>query len=254
MTSLGPPFGFASRRLGSCAQGEISCVPTWNLTATSGTFYRCCPGKSFCGRDSSGVCCPGEGQDCTEHLINPAHCADQNWDLFQNPNGHEGRFCCEKGKAGFNRPENGVGCANEENITKNDTILSVINPPGKTQTFISYFPGNCAKRLACTPCVASTSTPNVGAITGGVVGGVAGLAIILALFWYFIRRSQKQQPLPAKSAYTEVSIIQSGPTQLSGEPSELDGHPYKPNELDGQAYIRELESKPTYELPDNSKV
>ncbi|KAJ5687507.1 hypothetical protein N7536_010126 [Penicillium majusculum] len=232
--------GFALRRLGSCALGETVCGPTWNLTATSGTFYRCCPGELFCGIKRNGACCSEDDQDCTDDISNPALCADQNWDLFQNPNGNEGRFCCEQGKIGFVRSEIGVGCANEENITQTDTMLSAINPPGVVPT-------------STTSSTSTASTSNAGAIAGGVVGGVAGLAIILALFWYFIRRSQKQ-PLQAESAYTEASIIKSDPTQLSGEPSELDGHPHKPNELDGQAYIRELESTPTYELPDNSKV
>lgn len=132
MTSWESPFGFASRRLGSCAPGEEHCGATWNLTATGPLYHQCCPYESFCGKKDTGTCCRKEGQDCTDYIIDPAHCADQNWNLFQNPDGDEGRFCCERGKIGFTRRGNGVGCANEENITQTDKKVSPINSPSKT--------------------------------------------------------------------------------------------------------------------------
>lgn len=35
--------------------------------------------------------------------------------------------------------------------------------------------------------------PNVGAIAGGVVGGVAGLTLILAALWFYMRRRKQKE-------------------------------------------------------------
>jgi hypothetical protein len=136
MTDWGPPYGFSSRKLGSCARGEEVCVSTFNLTATSGSFYRCCPGLSYCGPAHQGICCPKEGSKCTKEISNPAHCADESWDLFRNPD-DDSHFCCEQGKIGFIRPGKGVGWAEKEDITDTDRALSAVNSRGKSQTFIS---------------------------------------------------------------------------------------------------------------------
>ena len=85
----------------------------------------------------------------------------------------------------------------------------------------------------------SSGSNRAGAIAGGVVGGVAGLTIICALLWYFMRRqSQNQKGIPV----TEAPMVQSSPNQF----------PDKPNELDGQ-HVAELSSnQPVHELPGHS--
>lgn len=55
----------------------------------------------------------------------------------------------------------------------------------------------------------SESKTNVGAIAGGVVGGVAGLAIIAGLLFFFLRRNRKYSRGPVEMEASE---------QKSGDP------------------------------------
>ena len=85
----------------------------------------------------------------------------------------------------------------------------------------------------------SSGSNTAGPIAGGVVGGVAGLAIICALLWYFIRRqSQKHKGMPV----TEAPMVQSSPNQF----------PTQPNELDGQPMAELSSNQPVHELPGHS--
>jgi hypothetical protein len=54
------------------------------------------------------------------------------------------------------------------------------------------------------PPSASGDGPNVGAIAGGVVGGLACIAIVTFLVWWFVIRKKRQEQLAAQS--TEPSI------------------------------------------------
>lgn len=54
------------------------------------------------------------------------------------------------------------------------------------------------------PSDASSSKTNVGAIAGGVVGGVAGLALIAGALFYFLRRGRNHEPKYAEAPATEV--------------------------------------------------
>lgn len=77
-----------------------------------------------------------------------------------------------------------------------------------------------------------------------MVGGVAGLAIILVLLWYFMRRRSQKQPPQEGTPTTEASVIQSGPVLSSDKPSELSG----------QRYVAELENIPVHELLENPRT
>lgn len=79
--------------------------------------------------------------------------------------------------------------------------------------------------------VPTSDESNTGAIAGGVVGGIAGLALVIGVIWFFLRRRGKQR--------------REGPVQLH----EMDGEPMvemsgreapKPSELPGgrpEAYV-----------------
>ncbi|KAK5800805.1 hypothetical protein VI817_003017 [Penicillium citrinum] len=86
----------------------------------------------------------------------------------------------------------------------------------------------------------SSSTTNTGAIAGGVVGGVAGAAILIALAWYFIRRLRKSQPLPSEP--------------IGHMATSSDYHPVPPAELSVEGHsVSELpgggKQTPVAELP-----
>ncbi|KAJ5970798.1 uncharacterized protein N7479_000716 [Penicillium vulpinum] len=70
-----------------------------------------------------------------------------------------------------------------------------------------------------------TKQTNTGAIAGGVVGGVAGVAILIALVWFFLRRRNKNrqgnelQSMPPHPQ-TQEYFAQNSERQVA--PSELD--------------------------------
>lgn len=80
---------------------------------------------------------------------------------------------------------------------------------------------------------------NVGAIAGGVVGGVAGLALIVALLWFLLRRRKQQQqqsqpppvnPAPRHELPTSPRVemaVDPGAIGFFGKraPTELDPEP-----------------------------
>ncbi|KAJ5250673.1 hypothetical protein N7489_001083 [Penicillium chrysogenum] len=225
MTANGPPFGFAIRRNGSCLRDIGECdTDAGKDPVTSQHFFRCCPTGATCSDANTGLCCPDE-EDCRQEVSNPAHCANETWDLYRNYDG--GHFCCEQGQYGFNRTQGGVGRdPNTEQLPDIEQLTDFKQLPN-----IEQFSG---------------IDSNAGAIAGGVVGGVAGLAIIVALLWYFMRRRpQKQQP-QAQTPVTGAAMLQHESFQPPGIPSELDGN----------ASVSELPShkeNTLHELPESAK-
>jgi LPXTG-motif cell wall-anchored protein len=70
------------------------------------------------------------------------------------------------------------------------------------------------------------SKPNTGPIAGGVVGGVAVLAIIALAFWFFGLRRKKNRATPPPEPYYDNTT----------GPAEKDGIPHNPerSEVPGQ--------------------
>lgn len=56
-------------------------------------------------------------------------------------------------------------------------------------------------------------------IAGGVVGGVAGAAILIALVWFFLRRRNKQHQANEKQPASPPSI--NHPQMRQAHPAEL---------------------------------
>ncbi|KAJ5266284.1 hypothetical protein N7524_007302 [Penicillium chrysogenum] len=250
MTANGPPFGFAIRRNGSCLRDIGECdTDAGKDPVTSQHFFRCCPTGATCSDANTGLCCPDE-EDCRQEVSNPAHCANETWDLYRNYDG--GHFCCEQGQYGFNRTQGGVGCGTEQELMiESRTSLSPVSlgatPTPSSSPISSSSPTSSnSPTSSSSPASSSSSSSNAGAIAGGVVGGVAGLAIIVALLWYFMRRRpQKQQP-QAQTPVTGAAMLQHESFQPPGIPSELDGN----------ASVSELPShkeNTLHELPESAK-
>lgn len=79
-----------------------------------------------------------------------------------------------------------------------------------------------------------SSSTNTGAIAGGVVGGVAGVALIGVLAWWLLRRRRRAAAAGSDPEYSTV-----GRTEMDGtpKPSEMpsEGQTPKPRELSPDA-------------------
>ncbi|KAL2857741.1 hypothetical protein BJY01DRAFT_242163 [Aspergillus pseudoustus] len=182
-------LGWALRQNGSCLAHEEDCGETVD------PYRVCCPGGSYCPRAYNIVCCPSS-LNCTEALQARPVCANQTWDLYYNG----GYFCCEHGTKGYATSVDSNGCGEPEyELADSEMALSVIALGTKTSR----------SQTASTPTPTSTSTESEtetelpesetgssspGTIAGAVIGGVAGVALIVAVIWLLFRvRRQRQQ-------------------------------------------------------------
>ncbi|KAJ5494370.1 hypothetical protein N7463_010457 [Penicillium fimorum] len=236
------PYGYSLRRNGTCALGEKACTSTWD------SFLTCCPGNTECS--VSGICCPTE-KNCTA-LLNEV-CADDTANLYYIDT-NKGTFCCANDTVGFRRSNNWVGCAKPEDVDDFGVEVTTMRPAIQTHlptssssnTATSTTPSSSTSgAVAATPTPTNnantdtsptptnnantgTSHSNIGAIAGGVVGGVAGVAILIALAWYLLRGRKKQAqdsqsiqrpPVPVSELSDSTRV-----TELSGQGiSELPG-------------------------------
>ncbi|OQE23322.1 hypothetical protein PENFLA_c011G01095 [Penicillium flavigenum] len=199
-------MGYSLRRNFTCADGENDCGPTWNTSSVS--FLRCCPGNTECpvGQKTPGICCPTE-EDCSDLLDEKERCADPTADLyFTDQTG--GYFCCSNDTIGLYTSERQyAGCVKAEDV--NDLGVKVTT----MRKAVPYtLPASASSDTATATTLSSstsgaiiatstssnngntgTSQPNVGAIAGGVVGGIAGVVILIGLAWCLFRRRKKQE-------------------------------------------------------------
>ncbi|OJJ05952.1 hypothetical protein ASPVEDRAFT_64819 [Aspergillus versicolor CBS 583.65] len=187
-----PPAGYVLRRNGTCTETEQTCDHPW------ASWYNCCPEGSYCSDDRM-ICCQTKS-GCAALVKEDPHCANNaTWDLYYNGGSY---FCCLHGKQGFVEtfPGNGgagIGCADGELDNASQSLLQVI----ATGTGSA----SPSPSVSATPTQTSTDSPlpsisepdssssgNAGTIAGSVVGGCAGLALIMALLWFLIRRRRKQ--------------------------------------------------------------
>lgn len=95
-------------------------------------------------------------------------------------------------------------------------------------------------------------TSNTGAIAGGVVGGVAGVALIGVLIWWVLRRKRRTastahevggEAMEPKEMDSTPKMASDVPKQQSTPPSELPQKPMElpvpmdPVELDGASQV-----------------
>ncbi|TRX90208.1 hypothetical protein FHL15_008936 [Xylaria flabelliformis] len=106
-----------------------------------------------------------------------------------------GYFCCESGQVGYNLG-NTDGCSRSgKALPANANPLAVVSQmfpstsTSSTSTSSSSAPTLTAS-MSPFPTKSSdtTNTTTGGTIAGAVVGGVAGIAILASLVWFFIRK------------------------------------------------------------------
>ncbi|GCB18384.1 hypothetical protein AAWM_01269 [Aspergillus awamori] len=231
MSDLGPPYGYALRRNGSCYDTENDCGQTWS------PYHACCPKGTVCTHNSSDNCCRSEA-DCGNILKEDPHCGNTTGVLYLENN----YFCCADGTAAFAWIENGwVGCADSVSVLGSAySLLSPVSTTQSTSTTTNTSTTSAStvtsqSKAATIPATAtaestassdssstgSSSNTNTGAIAGGVVGGVAGLALVALLIWYFVyRRAQAARTArPHAMSYVGPRVKNYQPTELQAEAS-----------------------------------
>ncbi|KAF1843064.1 uncharacterized protein K460DRAFT_407436 [Cucurbitaria berberidis CBS 394.84] len=247
--------GFAIRRNGTCINGlEVDCG------ITLAPYHGCCPTGLSCPSQYNIACCP-PGNNCTESLITAPEpkCANATWDLYNNG----GYFCCDHGLIGYNTSRGTNGCASPgAKLESGIKILSLVKMGGeasRTSTASSSSspatttPSNTQSASPSPPADPGSSTP-VGAIAGGVVGGVAAIALAL-LAWYLLRR--RKQNKAEGNPYDMQQLHEADATLGTATKYRMDMD-HNVHEVDGSSsdgYARELsaQQKPV-ELPASDPV
>ncbi|KZN87181.1 hypothetical protein EN45_057390 [Penicillium chrysogenum] len=239
--------GYALRRNGSCLSTETDCG------GTTAPFHACCPGNMFCpGRQYNVVCCPSNA-GCRDIMSDS--CADKKADLYSSNTSdlaNEG-FCCERDSYAFAMKANsGVGCADglSDLQTSMDQLMAISSasaiptPSSTPSTFVTSSPTTTSTTPSSTTSTGEAkpaSSTNTAAIAGGTVGGVAGVAILIALVWFLLRRRNKQRQ------ENGVQDMPPPPTNQTQQhfPQSNSGHQATLSELDAQ------KQQPVVELPSH---
>ncbi|BCS26985.1 EGFR-like transmembrane domain-containing protein [Aspergillus puulaauensis] len=187
------------------------------------------------------ICCQTRS-GCAAVVKEDPHCANNaTWDLYYNNGAY---FCCLHGKQAFVEtfPGDGgagIGCADGELDNASQSLLQVIaTGTGSASPTLSTSP---TKSESATPTEIDTDAPsptqsepdsssnNAGTIAGSVVGGCAGVALIIALLWFLMRRRRKQDV--SGTSPNASTLVQDSKgvyrAELANNPvrSELSGSP-----------------------------
>lgn len=113
--------------------------------------------------------------------------------------------------------------------------------PTPTVTTISSGVATSSANPGSPRTLGNPSSSSVGAIAGGVVGGVCGLALIIGIIWYTLhrRRKSKREGLLGQYEY-------AGDPKVAAENAEPPGL----SELHGQGRVFETDAQPVYEMAD----
>ncbi|OJJ59625.1 hypothetical protein ASPSYDRAFT_44011 [Aspergillus sydowii CBS 593.65] len=213
-----PPAGYALRKNGTCGADQETCGNPWN------DWHNCCPKGTHCGEHNT--CCPREA-GCEQFLVEDPHCANnKTWDLYKT----EGNFfCCLSTSSAYlagglwynGSSTTGIACADGIPDGEENEALYPVARGTATQS----------------------SSTNTGAIAGGVVGGCAGLALIIALVWFLMRRRRQQAP-------ATDPLMSPDPSTPAQDKKGVYGF-----ELDNNAMRAELQGNPStmaHELPPDT--
>ncbi|RDW93399.1 uncharacterized protein DSM5745_00721 [Aspergillus mulundensis] len=231
-----PPAGYGLRRNGTCLATEETCANPYD------DWHNCCPEGTYCNDDNT--CCP-TSSNCAAFIEADPHCANNvTWDLYDS----NGYFCCLSSSYGFTRNDlvyngtrtGGVGCADGlpdgESLTAIPPVARGVGSesatptptpsPADTDTATTTPTPSDADADADAETTSSSSSTNTGAIAGGVVGGVAGLAVILALIWFIMRR--RRQRIAQGALVTPADSASTAAKEYSGiQQAELDDNTYR---------------------------
>ncbi|PYI10320.1 hypothetical protein BO78DRAFT_306611 [Aspergillus sclerotiicarbonarius CBS 121057] len=255
---LAPPFGYPVRRNGSCYDTENDCGTTW------GPFHECCPKGATC---APGNCCHSAAA-CGNILKLEPHCGNTSAVLYYEND----YFCCANGTDAFAWVSDGfVGCTN--NVATLGSEFSLLSPVSTTQSSATPIASTTSHPLITTatatatrqptttspPTTSSTPIPssktNITAVVGGIVGGVAGLGLIICLVWFLLyRRARAVRQQQQQQSDQPMSFL--GPRAKNHHPTELqaDANPPVP-ELAPSPPVYELASRPpVYELASRPPI
>ncbi|KAI0450862.1 hypothetical protein F5B21DRAFT_507738 [Xylaria acuta] len=225
--------GWAIRRGGgSClVSEEVDCGETAN------GYRACCPSSTTCPHQYNVACCLAN-TNCTAAIADTPSCANSSWIMFDNG----GYFCCENGQVGYNL-RNTNGCSKSDKaLPANAKPLAVISQTFSSTSTSSTSASTSAAPTSPSPTTSlntSNTTPG-GTIAGAVVGGVAGIAIIAGLIWFFMRKKK------STSASGVSQPAQEGP---EAHKSRYEGNEYKGYYAMPTTSPSEISGTPRVELP-----
>ncbi|PIG83980.1 hypothetical protein AARAC_008637 [Aspergillus arachidicola] len=222
----GSPYSFSFRRNGPHLRTETDCGQTWQ------PFHACCPNGNHCPTQNN-VKCSSSDADCPDLLKKQPRCANSTGNLLKA----NGYFCCPPETVAFSRKENGwrlfllvrvytLGRVLTSTpiassmisiwlVTSTLPTTSTTVPPTQTST-TNTSPQDRSSQF---------SQVNTGAVAGGVVGGVAGVAIVAFLLWFYIRRrAASLRQGPRASSYSYGSGTPKAVVARNSVPQELDCH------------------------------
>ena len=158
-------------------------------------------------------------------------CCGVNWTISALDDGTSD--CCSR-KGGLFLQDGKVTSAIPSASAARATSATTANPAQ------SNVPSSSNLAPTATPAPKSTNT---GAIVGGVVGGVAAVAILSLAFWYFMIRRKSRNTIQAQSQ--PLSQVQGpydmGKQQMWQEPSEAPVYTFRGGELAAEAQRMELD-------------
>ncbi|KAL4917364.1 hypothetical protein BDW62DRAFT_201794 [Aspergillus aurantiobrunneus] len=188
-----------------------------------------------------------------DQLCPPNEAGDKTWGQWfsccpagttPNSTAEDYRTCDLDSVLGDSTPQ--TQCANASwTLWSYEDVFYCCDSEGDQRGYYYYSTG----QLGSNP---SPSSPNKGAIAGGVVGGVCGALIIVALIWFFFRRRRRQAKTPQPVEHFSDSQKDKPPIESS--PAEL--HDYSParNEMPAGPHLRhELSGSTSAKEPTQSK-
>ncbi|KAI1144148.1 hypothetical protein F5Y05DRAFT_407551 [Hypoxylon sp. FL0543] len=226
--SLTDDSGWAIRRNGTCLKGSRGNEKDCGTTLAP--FHACCPSSTDCPSQYNVACCQS-GTNCTSALVETPRCANASWVMYDNG----GQFCCDEGQVGYNLAGTN-GCSRSgKSIPDGALPLAAVSQAARPSTTTSSMP---------TPTLTTSTTPSpspetsrinlAGPVAGGVVGGIALIAII-AVAVIFIRRKRSRDQNAATynglPGFSEKDGTTTAPDRV-----EIDGNPRA--ELSSEATVK----------------
>ncbi|KAK8878724.1 hypothetical protein PGQ11_000018 [Apiospora arundinis] len=206
-----------------------------------GTQRRCCPSGYVCagvGLQGGSWCCK-EGEDCINQARESPRCPNQQWTLWGGDDGSvsDGAWCCQPGYNGFYKGKvEGVGCTKAgvntlpsntffaKTVLTSQCVTSTPTPSssssssatiGQTTPTGSVVDGQNAggegQQSSKDDDSSSSKGLGSGAIAGIVIGCVAGVALIAAIFGAAMWRRRKNRAAAGQELHSnDPAHSQSG--------------------------------------------